>query len=79
LDEHTSWDQRALGTQLGENVCHDVVVTTGVVELQAFEVGLELPDLCVVGIHRVFLDVARLVDLVDEDLGVAVGNKPVDP
>jgi hypothetical protein len=50
-----------------------------VVELQAFEVVLELPDLSAVGIHCVLLDVAQLVDLVNNDLGVAVCNKPLNP
>jgi hypothetical protein len=47
-------------------------------EFRALEVGLKLSDLNAVGVHRVLLDVARLVDLVDEDLGVAVGNEPLD-
>jgi hypothetical protein len=42
-------------------------------------VSFELPDLGAVGIHRVLLDVARLVDLVDDDLGVVVGYKPLNP
>jgi hypothetical protein len=50
-----------------------------VVKFQTFEVSLELSDLGAVGIHRVLLDVARLVDLVDDDLGVNVGNEPLNP
>jgi hypothetical protein len=42
-------------------------------------VGLKIPDLDKVSIHRGLLDVARLVDLVNENLGVAVGNEPLDP
>jgi hypothetical protein len=49
------------------------------VELQAFEVGLELPNLSIVRFHRVLLDVARLVHLVDDDTGVVLGNKLLNP
>jgi hypothetical protein len=31
-----------------------------------------------VGVHQVLPDVAGLVDLVDDDLGVAVGDKSLD-
>jgi hypothetical protein len=48
-------------------------------ELQAFEVNLELPYLDVVGIHRVLLLVARLIDFDDDDLGVTVSDEPLDP
>jgi hypothetical protein len=48
------------------------------VKLQALEVGLELAHLDTVGIHRVLPDVTSLVDLVDDDLRVAVGNKSLD-
>jgi hypothetical protein len=48
-------------------------------ELQAFEVNLKLLYLDTVGIHRVLLDVACLTDLVDEDLGVALSDEPLDP
>jgi hypothetical protein len=41
-------------------------------------VSLELAHLSAVGIQRVLLDVAGLVDLVDDDLGVAVGDEPLD-
>jgi hypothetical protein len=47
-------------------------------KLQTLEVSLELAHLHVVSIDRVLFDVARLVDLIDEDLGVAVSNKPLD-
>jgi hypothetical protein len=40
--------------------------------------GLKLAHLNVVGIHRVLLDVSGLVDLVDEDLGVAIGDESLD-
>jgi hypothetical protein len=39
---------------------------------------LKLVYLGVVGIHYVLLDVAGLVDLVDDDLGVAVGDESLD-
>jgi hypothetical protein len=42
-------------------------------------VGLKLPDLGAVGVHCVLLDVARLIDLVDDDFGVVVSNEPLDP
>jgi hypothetical protein len=41
-------------------------------------VNLELPHLNAVGIHRVLLDVTRLVELVDDNLGVAVSDEPLD-
>jgi hypothetical protein len=41
-------------------------------------VGLELPYLSVVGIHQLLLDVAHLVDLVNDDLGVVISNKALD-
>jgi hypothetical protein len=34
--------------------------------------------LSAVGVHRVLLDVAVLVDLVNDDLGVAVGDESLD-
>jgi hypothetical protein len=40
------------------------------VELKTFEGIFELAHLDTVGIHRFLLDVACLVDLVDDDLGV---------
>jgi hypothetical protein len=49
-----------------------------VVEIQTFEVSLKLAHLSAVGVHRVLLDVAGLVDLVDDDLGVAVGDESLD-
>jgi hypothetical protein len=48
------------------------------VELLTFEVILELAHLGAVGVHRFFLDVACLVDLVDDDLGVAVSDESFD-
>jgi hypothetical protein len=49
-----------------------------VVEFQTLEVSLELAHLSVVGIHRVLLDVACLVDLVNDNLGVTVGDELLD-
>jgi hypothetical protein len=46
-----------------------------VVELKTFEVVLKLSHLGAVGVHCFLLDVACLVDLVDDDLGVAVSNE----
>jgi hypothetical protein len=48
------------------------------VELQALELGFELLYLGVVGIHHVLLDVACLIDLVDDDLRVTVSDEPLD-
>jgi hypothetical protein len=42
-------------------------------------VNLKLPHLSAIGIHRVLLDVAHLVDLVDDDLGVVLSDEPLDP
>jgi hypothetical protein len=36
---------------------------------------LKLAHLSAVGVHRVLLDAACLVDLVNDDLGVAVGDE----
>jgi hypothetical protein len=48
------------------------------VTLQALEVNLELAHLGAISVHRVLRDVTGLVDLVDDDLGVAVGDEPLD-
>jgi hypothetical protein len=48
------------------------------VELQTLKVSLELVHLSIVGVHRVLLDVTGLVDLADDDLGVALGNESLD-
>jgi hypothetical protein len=47
-------------------------------KLQTLEVGLELAYLSVASVHRILLDVTRLIDLVDDDLGVAVSDEPLD-
>jgi hypothetical protein len=65
--------------QLGEDVGRHVVVSGDVVEFQGLKVSLELAQLNTVGIHRVLLDVADLVDLVDDDLGIAVSDESLDP
>jgi hypothetical protein len=75
LDEYAGRDQRALRPQLGEDVGRHVVVVRDVVELYSFEVVLELAQLGAVGVHRFLLDVACLVDLVDDNLGVAVSDE----
>jgi hypothetical protein len=78
LDEHTGQDQRTFGPQLGEDVSHHVVVVAYVVKLRALEVSLELAYVGAVGIHRILLDVAHLVDLVDDDLRVAISDELLD-
>jgi hypothetical protein len=47
-------------------------------KLQGLEVGLKLAYLGAVSIHRILLDVARLNELVDDDLGVAISDEPLD-
>ena len=47
-------------------------------EFQSVEVGLELVDLFVVGVHLLLGAVPILVDLLDDDFGDAVGEEPLD-
>jgi hypothetical protein len=78
LDEHAGRDQRTFGSHLGEDVgCH-IVVAADVVKLLALELSLELAYLGAVSVHRIFPDVARLVDLINDDLGVVVSDEPLD-
>jgi hypothetical protein len=42
------------------------------------EVILKLAHLSAVGVHQVLLDVTGLVDLINNDLGVVVGNESLD-
>jgi hypothetical protein len=65
------------GFQLGKDVGH-AVAATDVVKLQDLEVSLELAYLSAVGVHRILLDVERLIDLVDDDHGVVVSDEPLD-
>ena len=77
-NEHSSVDESPLGAQLGEYIgCH-VVVPEDVMELQAVEVGLEPAYLLAVGIHLLLGALPVLVDLLDDDFGVAVGKEPLD-
>jgi hypothetical protein len=39
---------------------------------------LKLAHISTVGVHRVLLDVTGLVDLVNDDLGVVVGDESLD-
>jgi hypothetical protein len=79
LDEHARRNQNALGAQLGENVgCH-IVVIVDVVELDSFKVAFKLAYLGAVCMHHIFLDVARLIDLVKHDLGVTVSYEAFYP
>ena len=48
------------------------------VEFLAEEVGLELMYLLAVGIHVLLSAVPILVDLLDDDFGVTVGEEPLD-
>ena len=47
-------------------------------EFQAVEVGFELAYLLAVGIHLLLSAVPILIDLLDDDFGVAVGEEPLD-
>jgi hypothetical protein len=78
LNEYDSQDQRVLGSQLGEDVGRHVIIAGDVVELKTFKVVLKLAHLSAVGIHCFVLDIACLVDLVDDDLGVAVCDESLD-
>jgi len=53
------------------NSCH-VVVSEDMMEFLAIEVGLELAYLLAVGVHLLLSAVPILVDLLDDDFGVAV-------
>jgi hypothetical protein len=64
--------------QLGEDVSRHVVVAADVMEFQALKVSLELSYLDAISVHRIRLDVACLIDLVDDDLGVTVSDEPLD-
>jgi multisubunit Na+/H+ antiporter MnhC subunit len=48
------------------------------VELQTLKVILEFAHLYAVGVHCLLLDIACLVDSIDDDLGVAIRNKSFD-
>ena len=65
-------DNRSLGSELGQDVCRNVVVPRDVMELQAIEFSFELPDLPAVGIHLFLGALPILVDLLYDDFGVAV-------
>jgi hypothetical protein len=78
LDEHTGKDQRAFGSQLGEDVGRNVIVAADMVKLQALKVSVELVYLGALSVHQIFPDAARLVDLIDDDLGVVVSGEPLD-
>jgi hypothetical protein len=41
-------------------------------ELDSLEMAFELADLCIVGIHCVFDTIPLLIDMLDDDLGIAV-------
>ena len=47
-------------------------------ELIPIEVAFELAHLCIVGINRFLRAVPSLVNLLYDDLGVAVGKEPLD-
>jgi len=47
-------------------------------KFQAVEVGLELMYLLAVGVHVLLSAVSILVDLLDDDFVVAVGEEPLD-
>ena len=47
-------------------------------EFLAVEVGLEFMYLLAVGVHVLLSAISILVDLLDDDFGVAVGEEPLD-
>ena len=47
-------------------------------KFQAVEVGLEIADILAVGVHLLLGALPVLVDLLNDDFGVAVGEKPLD-
>jgi hypothetical protein len=68
---------RLLGLELDESLVWkaiggDVVVPWDVLELDPLEVDSELTDLSAVSIHRVLDAISLLVDLLDDDLGIAI-------
>ena len=78
MDKYSCRDEGPLAAQLGEYVgCH-VIILEDMVELQTVEVGLELTYLLAVGIHLLLGALPVLVDLLDDDFGVAVGKEPLD-
>jgi hypothetical protein len=68
-----SWTNTPAGTRagLGEYVSGYVVVPWDVLELDPLEVAFEFMNLSTVSIHRVLDAVPLLVDLLDDDLGIA--------
>jgi hypothetical protein len=72
VDEDTRWYLSASRTKLRQDVCCNVVVVDGVMELEIVEFVLELADFYAVGIHVLLVVIPRLVDLVDDHCGVAV-------
>ena len=78
MHEDSSRDKCPLGTHLGEYVgCH-VVVPENVMEFQAVEVVLKLAYLLAVGVYLFLGALPILVDLLYDDFGVAIGEKPLD-
>jgi hypothetical protein len=70
--EDTRWHLSAGGSELGEDVRCNVVVADDVMELEIVELVLELADFWAVGVHVLLVAVPGLVDLVDDQCGVAV-------
>ena len=54
------------------------MVTDDVVEFEAVEVRLEFSYLLVVGVHLLLGALPVLVDLLNDDFGVAVSEEPLD-
>ena len=70
-------DNRSLGSELGQDVCRNVVIPRDVMELQIVEFGFKLPDLPAIGAHLllgalpVFVDLL-CVDMLCDDFGVTI-------
>jgi hypothetical protein len=56
---------------LYEHACWDVVVPWDVLELDSLEVAFELANFSALCIHHVLDAVPILIDLLDDDLGIA--------
>ena len=76
--ERTRRVVRWIGSELGQDVCRDVVVPGDVVELQAIELSFELPDLPAVGIHLLLGALPVFVDLLYDDFGVTISQQTLD-
>ena len=78
LNEHAGWYDGSLGSELGQDVSHHIVVPEDVVELHTIELVFELPDLPAVGIHLLLGALPVFVDLLYDDFGVTIRQQTFD-